>query len=112
MKMPSTPALTAAELLDTPAGAEVNVAIEIDSADDGILNGCLIEPDGTEPFDRYHRTAVAVVVHWREQTKVVMGPRSAVAGGAPVWVTGVIGDDDAIDSSLLALLGEVASVEG
>jgi hypothetical protein len=109
---PNTPALTAAQVLDSPAGVDVNVAVEIDEATDGLLVGRFIDPDEQDPFGRYHRTNVAIKIHWDDATDVVMGSRTDVVAGAPVWVTGVIRDDDAIDARRLALLGNGADVTG
>jgi hypothetical protein len=108
--MPKTPALTAAQVLDSPAGVDVNVAVEIDEAADGLLSGHFIDHDEQDPFARYHRTNVAASIHWNDATKVVMGSRADVVAGAAVWVTGVVRDDDAIDAELVALLGGVAVV--
>lgn len=110
--MPKTPTLTAAQLLDTPAGADVNVAIEIDTSTDGTLAGCLIEPDPDLPFTRYHRTAASVRVRWSDETRIVMGLRDDVEVGAPVWITGVVGDDDTVDATMIALLCAVAEIAG
>jgi hypothetical protein len=107
---PNTPALKAAQVLDSPAGVDVNVAVEIGDANANLLTGRFIDHDEQDPFARYQRTNVAVNIHWDDATKVVMGSRADVVAGALVWVTGVIRDDDAIDAKLVALLGGVAVV--
>lgn len=109
---PKRPTLTVAQLLDTPEGVDVNVAIEIEPSDGGLLRGRVIEPDSEEPFSRYRRSDLSIEVRWGDETKVVMGTPSGLVVGAPVWVTGVTRADDSIDATLLALLAEVAEVEG
>src|SRR4051812_8060188 len=110
--MPKNPPLTLGQLLDTPAGVDVNVAIDIRRVEDGLLAGPLIEPDEDEPFNRYHRSRHEMRVRWTDATKVVMGGRDGLTVGAPVWVTGILRNDDDIDARLLALLGDVAEVDG
>jgi hypothetical protein len=95
-----------------PAGAEVNVAIEIQGAAQGVLDGRLIESSESDPFTSYRRSTHQLRVHWNEKTRIVMGTVDDLLPGVPVWVRGEIRADDSVEARSIAVLRKVAHVEG
>jgi hypothetical protein len=109
---PQRPALNWAELCDLPAGAEVNVAVEIRAVYDEFLAGELLEPNPANPFKSYRRSRHALRIHRTPDTTIAMGTADDIVTGVPIWVRGDLRADEGLDARGIAVLASVAEVEG
>jgi tetrahydromethanopterin S-methyltransferase subunit A len=114
-RMPSMgqipPALTAAELLATTPGTEVNVVMAVtDLSSPDLLGGVLLEADEAEPFSAFRRTAQRLRIRWMPETRIVMGTVDDIQAGALVRARGVLGEGLLVDAQGLVILTHVARI--
>ncbi|HET8626153.1 MAG TPA: hypothetical protein VFL91_01970 [Thermomicrobiales bacterium] len=105
--------MTLEELRAAPAGATVNVTVEVTALPaDGLLAGVVGEPGAGDPFRAVRRTAHPLRVRWGADTKVVMGKPDDIRPGALLRVRGTLRPEREVAAEGIAIITNVATIEG